>query len=94
MRRLNVWLLAFALLWVQLAASAHALEHLHDADEPHHPPCEWCPAYSTVQHGVASQPPMLPVAGRAIQAPPPALPGVVAPFVPHYLSRAPPYRLA
>lgn len=93
MMRLRFWLLALALLWVQLAAVLHGLEHLHDADDPDHPPCEWCLAYGSVQHAAAGQPPMLPVAGQSAAAPPPVLIAAPARLTPHYDSRAPPASL-
>lgn len=94
MTRLRAWLFALVLLWAQLAASAHALEHLRDADDPDHPPCEWCLAYGAVQHVAAGQPPMLSAAGRSVEVPPPVLVGASAPYTPHYRSRAPPRSLA
>lgn len=94
MTRLRAWLLALVLLWAQLAAGVHALEHLHDADDPDHPPCAWCLAYGAVQHAAAGQPLVLAVTGRPPALPPPLLVGVTAPVCPHYRSRAPPVSLA
>lgn len=94
MPRLPAWLLTLALLWAQLAAGVHALEHLHDTDDPEHPPCEWCLAYGAIQHGATGKP-LLPIAaGRPFDLPQPVLSGASSPFSPHYHSRAPPISLA
>ncbi len=93
MTRARAWLLALCLLWAQLAAGVHALEHLYDADDPDHPPCEWCLAFHAVQHGAGGQSLALPVGNRPLEILPPADVGAQSPFCPHYHSRAPPYSL-
>ncbi len=93
MTRLRAWLLALVLLWAQLAAGVHALEHLHDADDSDHPPCEWCLAFHAVQHGASGSSLALPASDRTTKTLPPTHIGARSPFCPHYQSRAPPLNL-
>lgn len=93
MTRLRVLLIGLLLLWSQLAAAAHAIEHLPEDADGHPPACEWCLVFANVQHGAAASPPTLPAASSR-----PLPVGCIEPrrdaaFTPAYLSRAPPQPL-
>jgi hypothetical protein len=69
-RRLLPWLFAFALLWGQAAAFAHACSHLgaHDAGLPD-APCELCVAQAHLGGTIPGKP-VVPAADTAPDAAP------------------------
>lgn len=64
-RPLFAWLLGFALLFAQMGAAVHALEHGHDLGAPESAHCELCLAYAGLGGAApaASAPPTLPATG-------------------------------
>lgn len=90
MSRLRVLLIGLLLIWTQLAAAAHAIEHLHEAADGHPPACAWCLAHANVQHGAAATLPALPAPAAGLIPAACVEPRRDAAFTPAYLSRAPP----
>jgi hypothetical protein len=89
-RWFRLFLLVTALLSGQVGGLFHAIgHHAQEGDAPH-AACEWCAAYSALDHGLAGAPADIPAA-----AAPALLPVLVPvsrsgrPFLPFH-SRAPP----
>lgn len=87
-------LLALLLLFAQLLAFVHALDHLQldgDAERAPDVVCSWCVGHAQTGHGLPATPPRLPtLAAASATLPSPALPALRALHFSVYHSQAPP----